>query len=106
MAMQITLTVTPEKLLQTSQQFTQSLNSVKNITNSMLQIVGTLRGSWAGDAANVFYNKLNGLNSDMNVLHRMINEHARDLQEACRIFQQAERENVQTNQSLKTNQIR
>lgn len=101
----ITLRVTPERLLNTSNQFTQSLGKVTNITRSIMGIVGSLRGSWAGDAANVFYNKLRGLDSDMNRLHRMIQEHADDLRDACRIFQQAERDNTQTNQTLKNNQI-
>jgi len=106
MAMEITLRVTPEKLNQTSQQFNQSLSSVQNITRAMLAIATVLRGSWAGEAATVFYGKLNGLNNDMNVLHRMIKEHVRDLQEACNEFKRAEQQNVQTNQTLQNNQIR
>lgn len=99
------LRVTPEKLISGSTQFSQSDNTVNNLTNQMMNIVDQLNSSWAGEAASGFYTKLKGLQGDMQKLHKMIQEHSQDLNEMAKTYQQAERENVQTASSLKTNQI-
>lgn len=99
------LRVTPEKLKSTSSQFQQSDNQVKNTTKSMMDIVSQLSRTWAGEAATSYYNKLRGLQADMDKLHRMIQEHTTDLQEMANTYATAERQNVQTANALKTNEI-
>ena len=99
------LRVTPEKLISMSNQFSNSDSTVNGLTNQMMDIVNQLNSTWAGEAATGFYNKLRGLQGDMQKLHKMIQEHTTDLNEMAKTYQQAERENVQTASALKTNEI-
>lgn len=99
------LRVTPEKLISASAQFQQSDNTVNTLTRNMMDIVSQLSSTWAGEAATGYYNKLKGLEADIQKLHKMIQEHTSDLQEMARTYQQAEAANVQTASALKTNEI-
>lgn len=99
------LRVTPEKLISASSQFQTSDTNVNNLTQNMLDIVSQLSSTWAGDAATGYYNKLKGLQQDMQKLHKMIQEHTTDLQDMARTYQTAEQANVQTASALKTNEI-
>lgn len=99
------LRVTPEKMISVSTQFQQSDSTVNSLTRSMLDIAAQLNSSWAGEAATGYYTKLKGLDSDMQKLHKMIQEHTSDLQEMAKTFQKAEQANLQTANSLKTNEI-
>ena len=99
------LRVTPEKLICTATQFSQSDNTVNTLTNQMMDIVNQLNSTWAGEAATGFYTKLKGLQGDMQKLHKMIQEHTTDLNDMAKTYQQAEKENVQTASALKTNEI-
>lgn len=99
------LRVTPEKLISTSSQFQSSDQKVNNLTRSMLDIVGQLNSTWAGEAATEYYNKLKALDPDMQKLHTMIQEHTTDLQEMATAYQEAEKANLQTASSLKTSGI-
>lgn len=100
-----TLRVTPEKMLSISGQFGQSNGTVKNLTSQMLAITGALSSTWAGEAATAYYNKLKGLEPDMNRLYRMIQEHTTDLADMAKTYQNAEKANLQTANALQTNQI-
>jgi len=99
------LRVTPEKMLSASGQFQQSDNTVNNLTKNMLDIVNQLNSTWAGEAATGYYTKLKGLEGDMQKLHKMIQEHATDLQDMAKTYQEAEKANLQTANALKTNEI-
>lgn len=99
------LRVTPEKMISMSTQFGQSDNTVNNLTSQMMDIVNQLNTTWAGEAATGFYNKLKGLQGDMQKLHKMIQEHTTDLNDMAKTYQQAEKDNVQTASALKTNEI-
>jgi len=97
------LRVTPEKLTAEAQNFASSSTAVRNNTTEMLNIVKELQGSWAGEAATAYYNKLNGLNDNMEKIHKMINEHSKDLTEMAQGYSAAEKANAQTASSLKEN---
>lgn len=99
------LRVTPEKMISVSGQFQQSDNTVNNLTKSILDIVGQLSSTWAGEAATGYYTKLKGLDGDMQKLHKMIQEHTTDLQDMAKTYQEAEKANLQTSNALKTNEI-
>ena len=99
------LRVTPEKMLSASTQFQQSDTAVNNLTKNMMEIASQLSTTWAGEAATEYYGKLRGLEADMQKLHKMIQEHTTDLQEMARAYQEAEKANLQTASSLKTNEI-
>jgi len=99
------LRVAPEKLISMSTQFGQSGTTVNNLTQQMMDIVNQLSSTWAGEAATGYYTKLKGLEADMNKLHKMIQEHTTDLNDMGKTYQQAEKDNVQTANALKTNEI-
>lgn len=99
------LRVTPEKMLSASTQFQQADQKVSNLTKSMMDIVTQLNSTWAGEAATGYYNKLKGLDGDMQKLHKMIQEHTTDLQDMAKGYQEAEKANQQTANALKTNEI-
>ena len=105
MAISGNLRVTPEKMISVSSQFQQSDNTVNNLTKSMMDIVNQLNSTWAGEAATGYYNKLKGLDGDMQKLHKMIQEHTADLQEMAKQYQEAEKATLQTASALKTNEI-
>ena len=99
------LKVTPEKMISMASQFGQSDTTVNNLTQQMMNIVNQLNSTWAGEAATGYYNKLKGLQGDMQKLHKMIQEHTTDLNDMAKTYQQAEKDNIQTASSLKTNEI-
>ena len=99
------LRVTPEKLESMSTQFGQCDNNVNNLTKNMMDIVSQLSSTWAGEAATGYYNKLRGLQGDMEKLHKMIQEHTTDLIEMAKVYKQAEKDNVSTANALKTDAI-
>lgn len=99
------LRVTPEKMISVSTQFGQSDATVNSLTTQMMDIVSQLSSTWAGEAATTYYNKLKGLQGDMQKLHKMIQEHTTDLNDMAKTYQQAEKDNVQTASALKTNEI-
>lgn len=99
------LRVTPEKMISVSTQFGQSDTTVNNLTTQMMDIVSQLNSTWTGEAATGYYNKLKGLQGDMQKLHKMIQEHTTDLTDMAKTYQQAEKDNVQTATALKTDAI-
>lgn len=105
MAISGNLRVTPEKMISISGQFGNSNGTVKNLTTQMLNIASALKSTWGGEAANAFYQKLNGLQGDINKLYKMIKEHTDDLQLMAKTYQTAERANQATASSLKVDQI-
>lgn len=99
------LRVTPEKMISVSSQFQQADSKVNNLTKSMMDIASQLSSTWAGEAASGYYGKLKGLQSDMDKLHKMIQEHTTDLQEMARTYQEAEKKSQETANALQIDQI-
>lgn len=89
------LKVTPEKLISTAEQFSSTGTQVRNLTQQMLAAVDSLKSSWEGEAANTYHTKFHQLEDDMGKMDRMIQEHAKDLQEMARQYQTAEAANVE-----------
>ncbi len=99
------LKVTPEKLMQSSGEFEVMGNQMKSLTGEMLALVKNLGSSWLGEAAVVYGNRFDSLTPDMEKLYRMIQEHARDLQEMARQYQIAEGGNTEKGNSMRSNVI-
>lgn len=99
------LRVTPEKLIAESANFAQCDSSVNQITQEMMNIVNELNTTWAGDAATGYYSKLKGLAGDMEKLHKMIQEHTKDLSDMAKTYQDAEKANAEAANALKTADI-
>ena len=85
MAISGNLRVTPEKMIAISGQFGDSNNTIRNLTTSMLNIATALKATWGGEAATIYYQKVNGL--------------------MAKTYQTAERANQATASSLKNDQI-
>ncbi len=94
------LKVTPEKLISTSGEFQQSGSRIRNLTREMINIVDSLRSVWEGEAASAYNTKFHQLDDDMERMHRMIEEHVKDLTEMARQYQLAETSNIEFGNAL------
>lgn len=77
--METTLLVTPEQLQSTASNFSAKATQVKALHDSMIQKVTSLAGSWTGAASEAYTTKFNALQSSMDTVYRMIQEHVTDL---------------------------
>lgn len=99
------LKVTPEKLIQTSGEFATTGNQMKSLTSEMMSLVQGMKGIWQGEAASAYGNKFQSLQTDMDKLYRMVQEHVKDLQEMAALYQKAEEGNAQQSGSLNSNVV-
>lgn len=97
------LKVTPEKLIQTSGEFAATGGQMKNLTGEMMSLVQEMKGIWQGEASASYSSKFNSLQTDMDKLCRMVQEHVEDLQEMAAHYQQAEQGNSDQSGSLNSN---
>jgi len=84
------LKVTPEKLLEASNEFSISGKNISSLTAEMMTIINGLKSVWQGEAANAYTNKFNALSDDIEKLNRIIQEHVTDLSEMARTYEAAE----------------
>jgi WXG100 family type VII secretion target len=99
------LKVTPEKLIQSSGEFAAAGGQMKNLTGEMMSQVQGLKSVWQGEASTAYGAKFQSLQTDMDKLHRMIQEHATDLQEMASQYQSAEAGNAEQGNGLHANII-
>ncbi len=99
------LKVTPEKLIQASGEFAALGNQMKNLTSEMMSQVQGMKSIWHGEAAAAYGNKFHSLQTDMDKLYRMVQEHVGDLQEMAAHYQKAEDGNMQQGFGLNSNII-
>lgn len=86
-----TVKVDTQKLRSTAGEFQSTLGQIRSITGNMIQTVGQLSGTvWSGDAATAYTNKFNGLQDEMQRIHKMVEEHGNDLQQMAATYEQAE----------------
>lgn len=84
------LKVTPEKLLETANEFSLSGKNISSLTSEMLSIITGLKSVWQGNAANAYVEKFSMLSDDIEKLNRIIQEHVSDLTEMARNYEEAE----------------
>lgn len=94
------LKVTPEKLIQTSGEFANTGGQMKNLTGEMMSLVQGMKGIWQGEAAASYSGKFSSLQTDMDKLCRMVQEHVSDLQEMAAHYQKAELGNAEQGGAL------
>lgn len=100
------LRVTPEKLQSTASSFESTGSTIMNLTQQMTSIVTSLSGQvWSGEAATSYVTKFNGLQDDMERIHKMVQEHSKDLQEVAQQFISAENANKDLANSLSSDVI-
>lgn len=92
--------VDPQKLISTAEEFSGTGNQVKTLSDNMISITDSLKTAWEGEAANTYNTKFHQLQDDMEKMHRMIQEHVRDLTEMAQQYIAAENANIDTGNSL------
>lgn len=70
--------------------FDASRNKCVNLAKRIVTAGGALKGSWQGDAATAFYNKLVGIQGDIQDINKIINEHVQDLRDIANVYKQTE----------------
>lgn len=89
-----TIKVSPEKLLSTSQDFSTEGNTISSLTSEMINRACELSSGWEGEAAQSYITKFKSLESDIQVINRMIQEHVSDLQEMANLYTSTEQSNI------------
>lgn len=84
------LKVTPEKLNQAANEFSQSGKNISSMTTQMMSIVDSLKSIWQGSAASEYAGRFSGLRDDIEKINRIIEEHVNDLNQMALEYQNAE----------------
>lgn len=92
--------VTPERLIQASQEFSTQGGTIANLTSQMVNLATALSASWEGDASNAYITKFKSLENDIQVMNRMIQEHSNDLMQMAQLYSSAEEANIEDASSL------
>lgn len=95
-----TIKVSPDKLISASQEFSAQGNTISSLTSEMLNIIASMSSTWEGDAAVSYMTKFKSLESDIQVMNRMIQEHVNDLQQMANVYISAEQANTEAAASL------
>lgn len=86
--------VSPERLIQASSEFSSQGTNIANLTSEMVNLATSLSSAWEGEASNAYINKFKSLESDIQVLIRMIQEHTNDLQQMAELYISTENANI------------
>lgn len=97
--------VTPEKLITTAQEFSTQGSKLNETTDEMLSLVDSLDCFWQGEASRAFASKFAALKDDMCRMFRMVQEHARDLEQMAENYREAEERNEAEIQDLSADVI-
>lgn len=99
------LKVTPDELRTTAGEFGNKGNTIKAQTDEMMQMVKNLSTVWQGEASGAYLNKFQGLQTDIDKINRMIQEHVQDLNDMAEQYDIAENTNTEQSQGLQANAI-
>ncbi len=99
------LKVTPEKLIETAQEFANTETRIRSITEEMVSIVDGFKPIWQGEAATGFALRFSALRDDMERLYVLIRKHSEDLTEVANEYRQAESESRNLAESLATGAV-
>lgn len=97
--------VTPEKLINTAEEFNGVNSQIRNLTQQMVQTVDSLKSAWEGEAATAYSTQFHQLEDDIDRMYNMINEHVTDLKEMASQYQAAEQANAELGSSLPADAI-
>lgn len=95
-----TIKVSPEKLMQASAEFSSEGSNIAALTSEMVNIASSLASVWEGDASTAYIAKFKSLESDIQVMNRMIQEHTNDLQQMAELYVSAETANIEDASAL------
>jgi len=94
------LKVTPEKLVQAANEFSNSGKNISAMTSEMMGIVDSLKSIWQGNAASEYSGRFVGLKDDIERINRIIEEHVSDLNQMALEYQNAEDASAQESAKL------
>ena len=77
--MDINLKVSPAELEAKATDFKGVMSQIKTLTDDMMADVTGLSSTWTGDASAAYISKFKKLQTDMDTMGRMINEHVTNL---------------------------
>lgn len=103
--MEAILKVTPEQLINTSNEFSAIGSTVCNLTSSMMEKMTNLAGIFESDEATAYISKARGLEDDIEKLNGMIREHVNDLNEMAQKYISANASNESLIDSLSSDVI-
>ena len=89
----------------TSAEFSSQGNTIISLTGEMMNIVASMSSVWEGEAASSYMTKFKSLESDIQTLNRMIQEHVNDLEQMANLYSTAEQQNVDDAASLSSGVI-
>jgi len=94
------LKVTPEKLTQAANEFSNSGKNINSMTAEMMSIVEGLKSVWQGNAASEYAGRFTGLRDDIEKINKIIEEHVNDLNQMAIEYQNAEDMSVEESSKL------
>lgn len=94
------LKVDPQTLRTTAEAFSKTGGQVRTLTEQMVTTVDSLKSTWEGEASTAYSKQFHQLEDDINKMHRMIEEHVKDLNEMAQQYETAENTNVDTGSNL------
>ncbi|MFT3952515.1 MAG: WXG100 family type VII secretion target [Oscillospiraceae bacterium] len=97
--------VSSEQLISTAGEFQSAGSLIQTLTADMMNKVASLSASWEGDASQAYLTKFKGLETDINKLISMVNEHVSDLQAMAEVYASAETANNDDANALRTGVI-
>ena len=83
--------VSPELLISTAGEFSNQGTTINTLTGEMLQLATGLASAWQGDVATAYITKFKGLENSIQLMVRMIQEHATDLEEMAKVYQESDK---------------
>lgn len=105
MALEGTLRVTPEQLIQKAESVSVHVSSVQNHLTAMHEAVGRSRGYWNGDAAEMHRRTYEDKQPVLEEILKRLQEHSTDLKLMAQKYLQAEQEAVEMIQELPSDVI-
>ena len=91
MAMTGNLLVTPEKVLETSGEFSGCMSQVRSLTSSMMDLVQGTTSFWEGEAATAYQNKFKELQTAIEEINKRVNAHTTALNDIAIEYQKGEK---------------
>ncbi len=88
------LKVTPTELEAKAGEFKAVMSQTKQLTDEMMKDVTGLSSAWTGDASVAYINKFKKLQTDMDTIGRMINEHITNLTNLAKDYASTEKTNA------------
>lgn len=97
--------VTPERLMTAAQSFATQSAKLNDTTEGMLELVSGMNCFWQGEASQAFTNRFSMLRDDMCSMYKMVQEHARDLEQMAENYRETEERNEAEVQDLSADVI-